>query len=142
MSVRAGKLTTIDRDWTPVRRGKTYCSPGCGFDCLFADFERATHDADVLAARMGEGWKPVVWENGGWHYRVENGIATIYAHRTRNREGGSYSAWLEIDREGANTLQVIVYADTAEDALGIATQQMRTLEVRIRDALADLNGSR
>ena len=64
-----------DRNWTPVRRGGIYCSPACGYGCKHAAFLKAERDAKKLAAQLGPEWKPHVWENLGWHYRVTmNGI--------------------------------------------------------------------
>lgn len=61
-------MTKIDTSWTPVRRGKVYCSSACGHGCLYADYLKAQHAAKALAKRMGDGWKPKIWENLGWHY--------------------------------------------------------------------------
>lgn len=66
MSARPKKLS-----WTPVRRGKVYCSPACGGDCTWAAHYSATRNAAALAKRCGPAFKPVVWENLGWHYRAE-----------------------------------------------------------------------
>ncbi len=62
-----------DDGWTPVRRGKIYCSPRCGGDCTLAAFEAATRAAESTAKRMGSGWRVTVYENLGWHWRVETG---------------------------------------------------------------------
>ena len=73
--------------WTPVARGKTYCSPVCGCGCTRADYERAVRDADQLVRRLrGEGWRAVVWENCGWHFKACSGTVQVYGDR-RGRGG-------------------------------------------------------
>lgn len=52
----------------PVRRGIYYCSPWCGSRCKLVDFDAAGIKARALADRLGQMWKPYVWENMGWHY--------------------------------------------------------------------------
>jgi hypothetical protein len=54
--------------WEPRRFGNHYCSPACGAGCTTAAFDEATKAADALAVSLGDGWKPRVWENLGWHY--------------------------------------------------------------------------
>lgn len=55
--------------WNPISRPDgTYCSPGCGCGCTKKDHDRAQSLGKALSERMGPGWKPFVWENGGWHY--------------------------------------------------------------------------
>ena len=63
--------TTWDKGaWTPRHRGHIYCSPACGGRCTREAFEISTQRAKALCRRMGSGWKPKVWENLGWHYKV------------------------------------------------------------------------
>ena len=62
---------------TPVRDGDRYCSPACGLGCTWDAYLRATSAANDLCSMLGEGWKPVVWENLGWHYRAERGSVTV-----------------------------------------------------------------
>lgn len=70
--------TTTDKNWTPVRNGLIFCSPACGGNCTITAYDQANREANALAARMGKGWKPRVWENLGWHYSVKKGVAAIY----------------------------------------------------------------
>ena len=69
---RKGK-PVLDRSWTPVRRGHVYCSPACGAKCLYTDYVEARRTAQMMAEALGPGWKPQVWENMGWFFRVERG---------------------------------------------------------------------
>lgn len=63
--------------WTPKLKGNVFCSPACGFGCKKADFDRASARANALAANLGPGWQPDVWENGGWYWEVKKGAATV-----------------------------------------------------------------
>jgi hypothetical protein len=128
--------------------GSVYCSPRCGYRCTKVAFDRATAEASALAARMGDGWTPCVWENGGWYYAVTRGCAKIAVDLARpiNVISGEwavegYSAWLE-PQTGVNSgpcaVQFIVHAETPEDALGFAVQDCRTHVLRLQSALRDL----
>lgn len=129
----------FNEGWTPVQRGEIYCSPRCGHGCTRAAYDRAVTEADELAKRMGDGWLPVIWENGGWHYKVIKGVATIRVHvdhRPGGPEATSYSAWIEPAYVENHAVQFIESAETPEDALGFATQAARGLVRRIEDGLA------
>lgn len=78
-SVCKAMSTKLER-WTPVRTRKIYCSPGCGGKCTCAAFLLASKQAKRLAKRLGTDWKPNVWENLGWYYKVEHvaGFMTVY----------------------------------------------------------------
>jgi hypothetical protein len=75
----------MNRDWTPVRNGKYYCSPACGGHCTYEAFEKATKDAEALAQlcakEIGGVWKPVVHENLGWHWHVVQEDTNIAIHK-------------------------------------------------------------
>ena len=87
-------LPSADADrWTPVRNGDMFCSPACGCKCKLADYERAVKAAGNLAALLGGGWYPNVWENGGWHYDVRKGKATVLFRGFEAK----YVAEIEID---------------------------------------------
>lgn len=57
--------------WTPVRRGKIFCSPACGADCTYEAYQKAKHDAQLVAQLLGPKWKPVVSENCKWFWSVQ-----------------------------------------------------------------------
>lgn len=38
----------------------------------------ATKNAAELAERLGEGWKPRVWENMGWYYSAFKGVVQVH----------------------------------------------------------------
>lgn len=57
------------RDWNPVADGERYCSPACGRGCTREEYDAARKGAQELREQLpGDAWKPVVWENLGWHY--------------------------------------------------------------------------
>ena len=71
-------MTQSETDrWIPVRDGDIYCSPACGGKCTKKKFDIATREAQRLAAQLGKGWEPHVWENLGWHYEVRCGGMTV-----------------------------------------------------------------
>ncbi len=67
--------------WEPVRRGRIYCSSGCGRGCTAAENLAATGGAKQLAAELGEGWTSNVWENLGWHFKAVSACGRICVHR-------------------------------------------------------------
>jgi hypothetical protein len=78
--------------WTPRRRGNTYCSSACGHGCTWDEFQDAHRKAKELCERLkGSGWKPLVFENMGWHWRAVSASIVVYpAH-----EEGKF--WCMID---------------------------------------------
>lgn len=61
--------------WNPILRGVTYCAPACGRGCTRKEYEAAVAQAVGLAAELGKGWEPHVWENLGWHWAArKNGL--------------------------------------------------------------------
>jgi hypothetical protein len=69
-------------NWTPVLKGKTYCSPACGHGCTKSAYDQAVRDANALVKKLrGEGWKPEVWENSGWHFKAMSGPVQVYGDR-------------------------------------------------------------
>lgn len=131
-----------DDKWLPILDGDVYCAPRCGVKCTKAAFDQATAEAAALAARMGDGWEPHIWENGGWNYQVAKGCAIIRVDRkgTARDPGWSivgYSAWVEFHEidAGCGTIQFIEKAETPEDALGIATQRANSAIVIMRAGL-------
>lgn len=77
--------------WTPVLKGRAYCSPACGCGCTKDAYDRAVRQSAALCKMLGEGWKPHVWENGGWHYDVVKGPMRLHVWRRQGVVTG-YSA--------------------------------------------------
>jgi len=125
-----------DDGWTPILRpGGVYCSRLCGCRCKKSDYDRAVTDSEALALRMGEGWKPSVWENGGWRYEVIKGVARLHPSINRNVDPPEISGYLMFFDTKP---QIVTSANTPEDALGFAVQDARTIQRRIENDLADL----
>ena len=80
-------------DWKARRRGLIYCAPACGYDCTWAEYQECKRLAAALCKRLGQGWKPIIHENMGWFWRVQNGIITI--HPYGHGRMITYSAWIE-----------------------------------------------
>lgn len=114
--------------WTPILNGTIYCSPACGGRCKKADYDQAVTDAANLAAGLGDGWKPRVWENMGWHYSAVKDVAAVYAP---NR--GGY--WVSIggNTTGSAMPQFIGEAANPVEAVKIALEQISAL-IRIATA--------
>ena len=95
-------MSTFDHDsenavssghrWTPVLRGDIYCSPGCGGGCKKSDYDKVVEQAGLVAAALGYGWEPYVYENLGWHYQVNKGQANVIPNR-----GGGFTASIRLE---------------------------------------------
>jgi hypothetical protein len=72
----AYSVSVNDRD-TPILDGDVYCSRRCGCRCKKADYDRALEGAQAIVGLLGRGWSARVWENCGWHFSVNKGIATV-----------------------------------------------------------------
>lgn len=72
--------------WTPERSGPFYCSAGCGYGCTWSDYVRVTAKAKRLAGLCGEGFKPEVWENLGWHFKAVNEARRVEVWRRSSCE--------------------------------------------------------
>jgi hypothetical protein len=97
--------------WEPQLRGEVYCSSACGGGCTKAAHDEAERRATELAKRMGEGWKPRVWENLGWHYAVISPCGRLKIHPSI---GDRYLAFLgEADSYGGRWAE---HGDTPEEA--------------------------
>lgn len=56
--------------WKAVKKGKIFCSPGCGRGCTWEEYQIAWEKGKALAERLGFSWTAVVHENLGWHYKA------------------------------------------------------------------------
>lgn len=100
-----------DTQWKPVLNGKTYCSPACGGGCLRAAFDLAQSRAKRLAERLGKGWKPVVWENLGWHFKAVSASGFLKVHPS----GGK--GWMAFLGFGDSGGRWVANASTPEAAI-------------------------
>ena len=106
-----------------------YCSPWCNCGCTKRAYDAAVEAADALAARMGDGWEPHVWENMGWFYKVSKGVCEIYypesIHIYYPHPDRYYTCIIR------TAVQIVAHAETPEDALGFAVQDARGRERKI-----------
>lgn len=119
---------------TPVARGPIYCSPWCGAHCTRKAYDRATEAATALAASLGEGWTPRVWESLGWSWSATKGESEVHPSIRGSTISGEYT----VTRYSASVRagnQFIAYAEAPQDALGFAVQDARTFQARLSEAL-------
>jgi len=111
------------RGWTPVRRGKIYCSPMCGGKCTYRDYQRAVKDAAKLAKRLGPKWKPHMWDNLGWHWQVMYFTHGVLRASIWRGYGGHYHASIGgVYTAHATTPEAALYAALKELDASIAVQ--------------------
>jgi hypothetical protein len=73
--------------WEPVLNGKIYCSPACGHGCTLDDYDRTVVDADKLVGLLrGSGWKAVIHENIGWHYKAISGPIVVFCEHRMEKD--------------------------------------------------------
>ena len=73
------------------------CAKWCGSGCTQAQYDAALANAKALAARLGKGWKPRVWEDMGWHYSAvsRKGFIKVHPHTDwRSKRITSYAAFI------------------------------------------------
>ena len=125
------------RDWKPVRRGAVYCSPACGGGldrgCSWEKFQRVTTAARRLACQMGNGWKPDVWENLGWHFSVIAGTSCVrrdsaFNYRAEVNVGGQFFGTGKEPRTAF--LAALKAADIAMEEWRQQRASIKELEVR------------
>jgi hypothetical protein len=110
-----------NRNWTPQEQpGGIYCSPACGVRCTKSEHDEAHRLAAELCASLGDGWKPRVWENLGWHYSAEKGKMKIhppYGLAKGLKNGANYSLFFNVSRQivlsGPSPYQLVLDALTA-----------------------------
>lgn len=137
----------------PVRRGETYCAPFCGRGCLWASYKEAVSRADQLAHLLGKGWRPVVHENLGWHWRAVSPcgqIKVVPGIIWRIRRGDyvpivtSYTAFFgEIDFPGGDWAEEGSSPGRAvNEVIAAATRRRNEIDRRLSDARRAGSGPR
>ena len=111
--------------------GGIYCSPWCGRMCTKDEYDQAVAGGESLARRMGDGWRSTVWENLGWHYKVQKGVAEIYPDIYR----GELVGYIVFFR---TSTCITAHALTPEDALVFAVHDARGIERKIASDLAEI----
>lgn len=105
--LKSSKAPEKALSWKPVKRGKLYCSPACGGGCTRAAFRAACDAAEACCLKMDrvDLWEIHVWENLGWHWRIErkldggmlltvDGDAGGY-HAMLGENGSCWSEWYD-----------------------------------------------
>lgn len=134
------------RLWKPVRLGKYYCAPRCGRGCTWAEFQLATKRAAALCKRLGKGWEPRVWENGGWHYQATKETAEVYAHHSA--VGVSCSVWLQTEVGSHTTggisamMQVILDCPSENKLKATLKKALKIKESKALQLLAEVEAVR
>ncbi len=126
--------TASQLNWNPTSydhlNGERYCSPACGGHCLREDYDRAVKLANALCKRLGDGWKPRVWENCGWHLSVEKGKLELHRNSARRY-------WANF---GATARQFEDHGDTPEAAiesvLKMANEAVVTIQAELKEIRA------
>lgn len=112
--------------YKPIHVGNVYCSPGCGFKCKRASYDRAVREADKLCKVLGEGWEPCVWENCGWHFSARKSNATVHANCEGDAIGGlykivDYTIFFHTEKQivlrGKNPVKLVAQAIAAAKAI-------------------------
>lgn len=126
-------LASPDR-WTPVLKGKTFCSPACGCKCSKAAFDAATDGARTLVNQLGSGWEPRVWENGGWHFEAAKRGATVSVD-----DDGQYEAVIRFHMEERTELCVSETRRSAREAVEAVVENLNGRVAILRRALLSLS---
>lgn len=121
---------TGDR-WTPIRNGEIFCSPACGGQCKRVDFDHVSAQAGVLAAKLGRGWMPIVWENLGWYFKVQKGAATV-----RINSKGNFEACVEVNFIDNSTAQILQSHRDPRRAVELANDIVRSKIETLKRTLA------
>lgn len=122
-----------DPSWEPVRRGRFYCSPGCGARCTIFQFDHAGILANQTAMRLGKNWKPRVHENMGWFAGVVDETGCWHVSVNELQGNISFTAFLG-DGNGPGG-KWAESADTPEEAIEkvrkAASRELKRLQTMI-----------
>lgn len=123
-----------DKGWTPRRHHDVYCSPLCGCDCTWEEYQQAKKKAAALAKRLGTGWVPIAHENLGWHYHATDSTGRIKVQERTT----TYTA--SVARRIGGVTNLTAQGDTPEAAVLAGLRQLeeeRTYMVRLYNQLRD-----
>lgn len=116
-----------------VDDGHIYCGSRCGAGCTRQAFDRCLIEGSALASRMGHGWKLIVWENLGWHCKIQKGVCEIYPS-SGHRAITSYQVYFNSIR------QTLGKGSTPEEALQCAVDEARAISNELLADIASLKG--
>lgn len=91
--VRTNCHPVLAKESTPVRRGKIYCSPSCGFHCTKVGYDKAYRASVTLVMLLkGSGWLGEVWESQlDWRFKASAGPLTVFGDHKGPRNMARYS---------------------------------------------------
>jgi len=117
--------------WKPVtytyENVPRYCSPACGRHCTWAEYRKTQAKTEKLARILGiDRWNVVLWENLGWHGKVE--LKTHPNVTIQRRLPNSYLA----DAVVPDERQAYSFGKSPRAAL-------RSLETRLKMRLLDID---
>jgi hypothetical protein len=126
----------MKRSWTPRRRGKVYCSSGCGHGCTWSEHRKAKKESEELAKELGRGFRPWVRENLGWHCGAVSPVASVI----KNKGSRWYNAVLDGDGPEFGS-RWIGNGLTPAGALQMAVRRAREEYEKLGNLLKRLQGS-
>lgn len=115
----------VDRErkelsWEPIETVSRYCAPACGRGCTVKEHDMTEAKAEVLARTLGPDWTPRVWENLGWHYKVESPCGRLSVHPSTDT---SFLAFLnEPSKIGGRWS---AHGDTPQEAMALAVKEAK-----------------
>lgn len=112
--------------------GDIYCASNCGLGCTLAEYQKTVRDAEQLQQRLGPDWEVTVWDNLGWTYCAQNGVASI--HPPSDHAKSRWTCIINIP----NLSGISEHGDTPEDA---ARKAARRVTDSINEMLSSFNKS-
>lgn len=106
----------MERDWTPVLKGKIFCSPACGGHCTKKQHDEAVKLANALKRKLkkeiGGEWVIRVHENLGWHFAVVQADGPVCFHQYTKGKHNSRTQYA-IGLNGGTPVQVSTHPTTS-----------------------------
>lgn len=120
--------------WKPILKSDgTYCSPRCGGGwCTKAAYDLAVAKGKALASSLGRPFKPVIWENLGWHFRAE--VVTDDLDVSVHQYGRHFVCYLN----SKNAPQFLGNGSTPQLAVGRAKRDVARHAAAVAALLAEL----
>jgi hypothetical protein len=113
------------------------CADWCGGGCTQEQYAQAVQAADKLVQQLGEGWRPEVYENLGWHFGAASPCDRV---RVSVRKGDNYLAL--IGEAGSHAGQWAGVGDTAKAAVGAVLARTKAERDKLTAWLEDFDARR
>lgn len=115
--------------WKPIKKGAIYCSSACGGRCTHSAFLSAQKQAKLTAKIVGKGFKPHVWENLGWYWKITSKCeclsVSLYGNTFTaylNTEPNSGGRWVSEGKTPQIAIKKVIKA---------ARDEMNTIEIML-----------